>query len=100
MQTENPLHYTQKDGLKQLQQNLVRHSESGRYYARIWSNGKEVWKSLKTPHFSVAEARLSKYENEQPARVDVEVARADATITLGKGGRPIICMFDLTGEAR
>jgi len=65
-------------------QNLVRHSESGRYYARIWSNGKEVWKSLKTSHFSVAEARLSKFKNEQRARVDVEVATADAKITVGE----------------
>ena len=36
-------------------QNLVRH-KSGGYYARAFAGGKEVWKSLKTSHFSVAEA--------------------------------------------
>ena len=39
-------------------QNLVRH-KSGRYYARLFLNGKEIWKSLKTSHFSVAEAKLA-----------------------------------------
>ena len=37
---------------------LVRH-KSGRYYARLFQNGKEVWKSLKTAHLSVAQARLA-----------------------------------------
>jgi hypothetical protein len=36
-------------------QNLVRH-KSGRYYARAFSNNKEIWKSLRTDHFSVAKA--------------------------------------------
>jgi integrase len=40
--------------------NLVRH-KSGRYYARVFGNGKEVWKSLKTSHFSVAQARLAEF---------------------------------------
>jgi integrase len=39
-------------------QNLVRH-KSGRYYVRLFRNGKEIWKSLKTSHFSVAEAKLA-----------------------------------------
>ncbi len=34
-------------------QKLVRH-KSGRYYARLYLNGKEIWKSLCTAHFSVA----------------------------------------------
>ena len=40
--------------------NLVRH-RSGRYYARAYAGGKEVWKSLKTSHFSVAEAKLADF---------------------------------------
>jgi integrase len=40
--------------------NLVRH-KSGRYYARVFGNGKEVWKSLKTSHFQVAQARLAEF---------------------------------------
>jgi hypothetical protein len=39
-------------------QNLIRH-KSGRYYARAFAGGKQVWKSLKTSHFSVAQARLA-----------------------------------------
>jgi hypothetical protein len=43
--------------------NLVRH-KSGRYYARAFAGGKEVWKSLKTSHFSVAEAKLAEFLKE------------------------------------
>jgi integrase len=39
-------------------QNLVRHKSSGNYYARAYGGGKEVWKSLRTDRFSVAEAKL------------------------------------------
>ena len=49
-------------------QNLVRH-KSGRYYARAFAGGKEVWKSLKTSHFSVAEARLAEFLKEHRKRV-------------------------------
>jgi hypothetical protein len=48
-------------------QNLVRH-KSGRYYARFYLNGKEVWKSLKTSHFSVAEAKLAEAQKEHRQR--------------------------------
>ncbi|MGI8957332.1 MAG: tyrosine-type recombinase/integrase [Chthoniobacterales bacterium] len=41
-------------------QNLVRH-KSGRYYARAFANNKEIWKSLRTEHFSVAKARLAEF---------------------------------------
>jgi hypothetical protein len=44
-------------------QNLLRH-KSGRYYARAFAGGKEVWKSLKTSHFSVAEAKLATFLKE------------------------------------
>jgi phosphatidylserine decarboxylase len=49
-------------------QNLVRH-KSGRYYARAFASGKEVWKSLKTSHFSVAQARLAEFLKEHRQRV-------------------------------
>jgi hypothetical protein len=44
-------------------QNLILH-KSGRYYARAFAGGKEVWKSLKTSHFSVAEAKLAEFLKE------------------------------------
>ena len=48
-------------------QNLVRH-KSGRYYARAFANGKEIWKSLKTSHLGVAEARLAEFLKEHRQR--------------------------------
>jgi hypothetical protein len=44
-------------------QNLILH-KSGRYYARAFAGGKEVWKSLKTSHFSVAGAKLAEFLKE------------------------------------
>src|SRR4051812_2744951 len=41
-------------------QNLLRH-KSGGYYARAFEGGKEVWKSLKTSHLSVARGKLSDF---------------------------------------
>jgi integrase len=49
-------------------QNLLRH-KSGRYYARTFAGGKEVWKSLKTRHFDVAKARLTEFLKEHRQRV-------------------------------
>lgn len=48
---------------KTRQQNLLRH-KSGRYYARLYRAGKEIWKSLKTSSFSVAEVRLAALQKE------------------------------------
>src|SRR5438067_13907730 len=48
-------------------QNLVRH-KSGGYYARAFADGKEIWKSLKTSHFSVAKAKLADFLKEQRER--------------------------------
>ena len=48
--------------------NLVRH-KSGSYYARAFAGGKEVWKSLKTSHFSVAQARLAEFLREHRQRI-------------------------------
>jgi hypothetical protein len=45
------------------QQNLVRH-KFGRYYARSFSKNKEIWKSLRPTHFSVAKARLPEFLRE------------------------------------
>jgi integrase len=48
--------------------NLIRH-RSDVYYARVFGNGKEVWKSLKTSHYSVAQARLAEFLREHRQRV-------------------------------
>src|SRR5215469_12652832 len=58
-------------------QNLLRH-KSGRYYARAFAAGKEVWRSLKTSHFSVAEARLAEFLKEHRARVSNGNGQASA----------------------
>jgi len=36
------------------------HDKSGRCYARLFQNGKEVWKIPKTAHLSIAQARPAK----------------------------------------
>jgi integrase len=56
-----------KTWAKTRHQNLLRH-KSGRYYARAFAGGKEVWKSLKTTHFSVAEAKLATFLKEHRER--------------------------------
>jgi integrase len=38
---------------------LLRDENSGGYYARLYANGKQLWRSLKTDVFSVAQARLA-----------------------------------------
>jgi hypothetical protein len=49
--------------------NLVRHHKSKAYYARFKVNGKQVWRSLRTPLKEVAKARLIELlENERAAR--------------------------------
>jgi integrase len=61
--------------------NLLRH-KSGNYYARAFAGGKEVWKSLKTSHFSVAQAKLAhflKEHREQRQRLQP----GDARLTFG-----------------
>src|SRR2546430_14434287 len=68
-------------------QNLLRH-KSGRYYARTFTAGKEVWKSLKTRHFEVAQARLAEFFKEHRQRV-----------SNGNGGEVSIWMtFGQAGE--
>ena len=64
-------------------QNLVRH-KSGRYYARAFAGGKEVWKSLRTLHFSVAEARLAEFLKEHPERRSNGNGDVSAKMTFGE----------------
>jgi integrase len=61
-------------------QNLVRH-KSGRYYARAFAGGKELWKSLKTSHFSVAQARLAEFLKEHRQRVSNGNGEVSAKMT-------------------
>ena len=58
--------------------NLLRH-KSGRYYARAYVGGKEVWQPLGTSHFSVAEAKLAKFLEQYRS-----VRRRGATIASAK----------------
>ena len=64
-------------------QNLVRH-KSGRYYARAFARGKEVWKSLKTSHFSVAEAKLAAFLKEHRERRSNGNGEGSAKMTFGE----------------
>jgi integrase len=64
-------------------QNLVRH-KSGRYYARAFAGGKEVWKSLKTLHFSVAEAKLAEFLKEHRERRSNGNGEVSAKMTFGE----------------
>jgi integrase len=63
--------------------NLLRH-KSGRYYARAFANGKEVWKSLKTSHYSVAEAKLAEFLKEHRERVSNSNGEVSAKMTFGE----------------
>ncbi len=56
---------TEKTWNKTRRPNLVRH-KSGKYYARIFANGKEIWKTLRTAHLSIANARLKEILREVP----------------------------------
>jgi integrase len=64
-------------------QNLIRH-KSGRYYARAFAGGKEVWKSLKTSHFSVAEAKLAEFLKEHRERRSNGNGEVPAKMTFGE----------------
>jgi integrase len=64
-------------------QNLVRH-KSGSYYARTFGSGKEIWKSLRTSHYSVAKARLGEFLREHRERQAVGVSEASAKMTFNQ----------------
>jgi integrase len=61
-------HKSTKTWQKTRKPNLLRH-KSGNYYARAFAGGKEVWKSLKTSHYSVAEAKLAEFLKEHHERI-------------------------------
>ena len=64
-------------------QNLVRH-KSGRYYARAFAGGKEVWKALKTSHLSVAQAKLAEFLREHRERVSNGNGEGSAKLIFGE----------------
>src|SRR5262249_53778363 len=64
-------------------QYLVRH-KSGRYYARVFIGSKELWKSLKTTHFSVAQAKLAEFLKEHRQRVRNGNGEVSAKMTFGE----------------
>jgi integrase len=64
-------------------QNLIRH-KSGRYYARAFAGGKEIWRSLKTQHLSVAQARLAEFLKEHRERVSNGNGDVSAKMTFGE----------------
>ena len=66
-------------------QYLVRH-KSGRYYARVFVGGKELWKSLKTSHFSVAQAKLAEFLKEHRQRIRNGNDEVSAKMTFGEAG--------------
>jgi integrase len=63
--------------------NLLRH-KSGRYYARAFAGGKEVWKSLKTSHYSVAQAKLGEFLREHRERVSNGAGEVSAKMTFAE----------------
>ena len=63
--------------------NLVRHVQSGNYYARIRVRSKLIWKSLKTDRISVAKLRLGDFHKEERQRAAAVTAVARGKMTFG-----------------
>ena len=63
--------------------NLMRHVQSGNYYARIRVRGKLIWKSLKTDRISVAKLRLGDFHKEERQRAAAHQAVARGKMTFG-----------------
>ena len=63
--------------------NLLCH-KSGNYYARAFAGGKEVWKSLKTSHYSVAQAKLAEFLKEHRERVSNGNGEVSGKMTFGE----------------
>jgi integrase len=60
---------------------LLRNSESGIYYARLYRDNKQIWKSLQTDVYSVAVARLAEERKVVQAAVKADrVTSTSATI--------------------
>ena len=64
-------------------QNLVRR-QSGIYYARLFKNGKESWKSLRTSHLSVARAKLAETLKDHRENQSREIDTNNAKLTFGE----------------
>src|SRR5579871_6008546 len=62
---------------------MVRHTNE-RYYARLCLNGKEIWKSLKTPHYSAAESKLAEIEKKHRSHREKELDPGNARMTFGQ----------------
>jgi len=62
-----------KDWEKTRLNNRVRHTD-GRYYARLSLNGKEIWKSLKTSHFSIAGAKPAKLRQDHRSSIPLSIS--------------------------
>ena len=81
-------HVEEKSGVSMWEktrlQNMVRNKASGRYYARLYHKGKELWKSLKTSHFTVAEARLAAIQKEHRETRGKEIDTSNAKMTFGE----------------
>jgi hypothetical protein len=63
--------------------NLVRHIQSGNYYARIRVRGKLIWKWFKTDRISVAKLRLGDFHKEQRQLAAAHTAVARGKMTFG-----------------
>jgi integrase len=63
--------------------NLLRHVQSGNYYARIRVRGKLIWKSLKTDRITVAKLRLSDFHKEERQRAATHNAVTRGQMTFG-----------------
>ena len=74
--------------------NLVRHKRSGGYYARAYANGKEVWRTLKTTHFSVAEARLAEFLKEHRKKRNAHADASSAKLTFGAAAEIYVQRLD------
>jgi hypothetical protein len=64
--------------------NLVRHVQSGNYYAQIRVCGKLIWKSLKTDRTSIVKLRLGPFSQRRMAsRAAAHKAIARGKMTFG-----------------
>jgi hypothetical protein len=63
MKQQKPTKTSEKTRLQYLVRN-----KSGCYYARVYVDGKEVWKSLATSHFRVAKAKPGAISRASQAR--------------------------------
>ncbi len=59
-------------------------SQVRRYYARTFGNNKEIWKSLRTDHLSVAKARLAEFLREQREKQASTANHSSAKMTFAE----------------